>query len=71
MKSKATRVAKQSLVLKILVSVVRFRPGPPRTYLAQLQSIVIGVVVFGIRMPRRLSMSTSLTHKCSTASSCI
>jgi hypothetical protein len=57
--------------LKILVSVVRFRPGPPRTYLAQRQSIVISVVVSGLRRPRRLSMSTSLIRKYSMASSCV
>jgi hypothetical protein len=53
------------------VSVVRFRPGPPRTYFAQRQSIVIGVVVSGLRRPRRLSMSTSFIHQYSTASSCV
>ena len=57
--------------LKILVSVVRFRPGPPRTYLAQRQSIVIGVVVSGLRRHRRLSKSTLLIHQYSTASSCV
>jgi hypothetical protein len=60
-----------ALVLKILVSVVRFHPRPPRTSLPQRQSIVIGVVVSGISMPRRLSMSTSLIHQYSTASSCV
>jgi hypothetical protein len=53
------------------VSVVRFHPRPPRTYLAQPQCIVIGVVVSGIRRPRRLSMSTSLIYQYSTASSCV
>ena len=53
------------------MSVVRFRPGPPRISLAQRQSIVIGVVVSGLRRPRRLSMSTSLIHQYSTASSCV
>jgi len=62
---------RQNLVLKILVSVVRFRPGPPRTHLAQRQSIVIGVVVSGLRRLRHLSMSTSLIHQYSTASSCV
>ena len=60
-----------TLDLKILVSVVRFRPGPSRTYLAQRQSIVIGVVVSGLRRPWHLRMSTSLIHKYSTASSCV
>ena len=60
-----------TLDLKILVSVVRFRPGPSRTYLAQRQSIVIGVIVSGLRRPWRLRMSTSLIHKYSTASSCV
>src|SRR5471030_559226 len=32
-------------VLKILVSVVRFRPGPPRIYLAQRPLMQVGVFV--------------------------
>ena len=52
------------------MSVVRFRPGPPRTYLAQRQSIVIGVVVSGIRRPRLRLIATLLIHKHRTASSC-
>ena len=53
------------------MSVVRFRPGPPRTYFAQRQSIAIGVVASGLHRPWRLSMSISLIHKYSTASSCV
>ena len=43
--------------LKILVSVVRFRPGPPRTSQANRRSMQIGVVVSGIRSPRVRSIS--------------
>lgn len=45
MKSEATRVAKESLVLKILVSGVRFRPGPPRTLQRERQPMQVGVIV--------------------------
>jgi len=38
--------------LKILVSVVRFRPGPPRTFQAKRRSMQIGVFVSGARSPR-------------------
>jgi hypothetical protein len=43
--------------LKILVSVVRFRPGPPRTSFTQRPLMQVGVVVSGIRSPRLQSIS--------------
>jgi hypothetical protein len=40
-----------TLRLKILVSVVRFRPGPPRTSFTQRPLMQVGVVVSGFRGP--------------------
>ena len=45
---------------KILVSVVRFRPGLPRTSFTQRPLIEVGVVVSGIRSPRVRSISGCL-----------
>ena len=52
----------QSLVLKILVSVVRFRPGPPRISLTERQPMQVGVFVCGVRSPRLRSTSGSSLH---------
>jgi hypothetical protein len=38
--------------LKILVSVVRFRPGPPRISLTERQPMQVGVFVLGTWNPR-------------------
>ena len=49
-------------VLKILVSVVRFRPGPPRMLQRERQPKQVGVVVSGIRSPRVRSISGAGKH---------
>jgi hypothetical protein len=46
-----------TIVLKILVSVVRFRPGPPGTSFTQRPLLQVGVVVSGSRSPRLRSIS--------------
>jgi hypothetical protein len=46
--------------LKILVSVVRFRPGPPRISFTKRPLIEVGVVVSGIRNPHVRSISGCL-----------
>jgi len=50
------------LSLKILVSVVRFRPGPPRTSFTQRPLKQVGVVVSGVRSFRVRSISDSLNR---------
>jgi hypothetical protein len=52
-----------TLRLKILVSVVRFRPGPPRTSFTQRPLMQVGVVVSGIRSPCVRSISGSLLRR--------
>ena len=59
-----------TFVLKILVSVVRFRPGPPRTYLTRRQPSLVGVVICGIRSPCVRLISGSTFRSLHTGSMC-